>query len=197
MWFGRDYLQLFRSMLKSIGNPAVQHNFRKANKVADSLARASFSLSQFGEVVSLRSPSSSVAVHLQNDVDGVFCDRFVSWSLFKSEEDKTNNNFNKNQGRNDGSNSEISRAALQAEDKAPPPLACDDGVLNELTIFVKNHSVDIRRPNEATWLFAFSPPNEFNPLMYLTLIIFLKDFLPVSTMVVELTVAAESVAIVF
>ncbi|XP_047250132.1 uncharacterized protein LOC124885913 [Capsicum annuum] len=79
-----DILSQCRSMLKSIGNPAVQHNFRKANKVADSLARASFSLSQFGEVVSLRSPSSSVVVHLQNDVDGVFCDRFVSWSLFNN-----------------------------------------------------------------------------------------------------------------
>ncbi|PHT42578.1 hypothetical protein CQW23_16603 [Capsicum baccatum] len=49
--------------------------------------------------------------------------------------------------------------------KAPPPLACDDEVINDLTIFAKDDSVDIGRPNEATWLFVFSPPNEFNPLM--------------------------------
>ncbi|KAF3657155.1 hypothetical protein FXO38_09147 [Capsicum annuum] len=114
---------------------------------------------------------------------------------FKSEEDKSNN-FNKNQAKNDGSNPEISRAALQAEDKVPPPLACDDRVLNEIIIFVKDRSMDIRRPNEATWLFALSPPNEFNPLMYLTLVVFWKDFLSVPTMVVEPTVAAENVAIV-
>ncbi|KAF3620837.1 hypothetical protein FXO38_32159 [Capsicum annuum] len=90
----------------------------------------------------------------------------------------------------------ISEAALQVEDKAPPPLACDDGVLNELTIFAKDCSVDIGRPNEATWLFAFSPPNEFNPSMYFTLVAFWKDFLPVPIMAVELTVAAENVVIV-
>ncbi|PHT41176.1 putative acyl-activating enzyme 18, peroxisomal [Capsicum baccatum] len=84
MWSERGHSQLFRSILKSMGNPVVQHNFREANKVADSLARASFSLSQFGEVISLQSPPSSVVVHLQNDVDGVVSDHFVSWSLFNN-----------------------------------------------------------------------------------------------------------------
>lgn len=89
----------------------------------------------------------------------------------------------------------ISRAALQVEDKAPP-LACDDGVFNELTIFAKACSVDKGRPNEATWLFALSPSNEFNPLMYFTLVPFWEEFLPVPIMAAELTVAAENVVIV-
>ncbi|PHU13608.1 hypothetical protein BC332_14813 [Capsicum chinense] len=49
--------------------------------------------------------------------------------------------------------------------KAHPHLPCDDGVINKLTIIVIDHSMDIRRPNEATWLFDFSPPNEFNLLI--------------------------------
>lgn len=89
----------------------------------------------------------------------------------------------------------ISRAALQVEDKAPP-LACDDGVFNELTIFAKDCSVDIGRPNEATWLFAFSPSNEFKPLMYFTLVTFWEELLPVPIVAAELTVAAENVVIV-
>ncbi|KAF3623080.1 hypothetical protein FXO38_30937 [Capsicum annuum] len=60
--------------------------------------------------------------------------------------------------------------------KAHPPLPCDDGVINELTNFAIDHSVDIGRPNEATWLFAFSPPNEFNLLICLTFVVFWKDF---------------------
>ncbi|PHT41175.1 Tryptophan synthase alpha chain [Capsicum baccatum] len=67
-----------KSMLKTIGNSVVQHNLWKANKVADSLAHARFSLSQFGEVISLQSSPSSVVVHLQNDVDGLVRDRSVS-----------------------------------------------------------------------------------------------------------------------
>lgn len=90
----------------------------------------------------------------------------------------------------------ISRAALQVADKAPPPLPFDDGVLNELTIFAKDCSVDTGRPNEVTWSFAFSPSNEFNPLMYFTLVPFWKDFLPVPIMAAELIVVAENVVIV-
>ncbi|KAF3618210.1 hypothetical protein FXO37_34287 [Capsicum annuum] len=55
--------------------------------------------------------------------------------------------------------------------KAPPPLVCDDEVINDLTIFAKDGSVDIGKPNEATWLFPFSPPNEFNSLMKRVVII--------------------------
>ncbi|PHT40711.1 hypothetical protein CQW23_19565 [Capsicum baccatum] len=55
--------------------------------------------------------------------------------------------------------------------KAPLPLVYDDEVINDLTIFAKDGSVDIGKPNEATWLFAFSPPNEFNPLMKRVIIV--------------------------
>lgn len=59
----------------------------------------------------------------------------------------------------------ISDAALQVEERAPPPLPLpwDAEDLRELITIAKDWWVHTGRPKEAMWLCAFRPPKEFSP----------------------------------
>ncbi|KAF3628244.1 hypothetical protein FXO38_28339 [Capsicum annuum] len=65
-----------RSMLRSLGNPAVQHNFREANGAADILAEFGSSSTALSYV--LLSPPEIVATQLKRDRDGVSTSRIIS-----------------------------------------------------------------------------------------------------------------------
>ncbi|KAM3203051.1 putative protein isoform X1 [Capsicum annuum] len=62
-------------MLRKMGNPVVQHNFREENIVADCLAKLGVNLNLPGTVISLRSPPLAVATHLADDVEGIVSTR--------------------------------------------------------------------------------------------------------------------------
>ncbi|XP_047254678.1 uncharacterized protein LOC107848169 isoform X2 [Capsicum annuum] len=72
-----NLLQLiqFQLMLRKMGNPVVQHNFREENIVADCLAKLGVNLNLPGTVISLRSPPLAVATHLADDVEGIVSTR--------------------------------------------------------------------------------------------------------------------------
>ncbi|KAM3217333.1 hypothetical protein P3L10_026776 [Capsicum annuum] len=73
-----------RLMLRSIGNPVVQHNFQEANRVADCLSKIGANLNQPENIISLRSPPFVAAIHLAYDVKGVVSTHLVSWSMFNN-----------------------------------------------------------------------------------------------------------------
>lgn len=58
----------------------------------------------------------------------------------------------------------ISAAALQVEESAPPPLPLPfDGDFKELKTIANDWLVHFGRPKEVIFVSAFSPPKEFNP----------------------------------
>lgn len=61
----------------------------------------------------------------------------------------------------------ISPAALQVEERAPPPFFPFpfDGYFKELTIFANDWSAQTGRPKETTLLWAFKPPKELSPVI--------------------------------
>ncbi|XP_047263363.1 uncharacterized protein LOC107860336 isoform X3 [Capsicum annuum] len=78
VWIFSQTIYLIRLMLRNMGNPVVQHNFREANKVADCLAKLGANLNLPGTVISLRSPPLAAATHLADDVEGIVSTRLVT-----------------------------------------------------------------------------------------------------------------------
>ncbi|KAF3671757.1 hypothetical protein FXO37_07859 [Capsicum annuum] len=78
-----DIIHNCRLLLRNVGNPVVQHNFREANAVADVLSRKGEHLHSPTKCV-LTSPPAELEDLLQQDNTGVLCRRLVSWSLYNT-----------------------------------------------------------------------------------------------------------------
>lgn len=90
----------------------------------------------------------------------------------------------------------ISAAALQVEERAPPPLPLPlDEDFKELKTMANDWLVHIGRHTEATLVWAFSPPNEFNPPIWTTRVFLLqRELRPQPEVAAAVNVAGESAA---
>lgn len=86
----------------------------------------------------------------------------------------------------------ISAEALQVAERAPPaPPLPWRGDLSPLIILANDLSVQMGRPNEPTWLLAFSPPKELSPTIKFSL----GDFVLRDEGVVTILAEAEKVVV--